>query len=174
MPLKDRVRLNHDIRASELRVLLEDGSNLGVLSKSEALVKAEQLGLDLVEISPNASPPIAKIVDFGRWQYAEKKKQKEQKQKSHIQETKSIQVKIGTGDHDLELKAKMASRFLADGNRVKADLYLRGRAKYMDKKFLEERLDRVLKLITEEFKIVDPIKAGPKGLSVTIEQIRKK
>ncbi|HEY4493214.1 MAG TPA: translation initiation factor IF-3 [Candidatus Paceibacterota bacterium] len=167
------IRINHEILARELRVLVHDGTNLGVLPTSEALRKAEELGLDLVEISPTANPPIAKIIDFGKWQYQEQKKRKDAKQKSHVQETKNIQVKIGTGEHDLELKADMASKFLKEGHRVKIDLYLRGRAKYMDKGFLKERLERVLKFITEEYRIVDDIKPSPKGLMVTIEKIRK-
>ena len=167
------IRINHEIQARELRVLVHDGTNLGVLSREAALAKAEEYGLDLVEISPTAVPPVAKIVDFGKWQYQEQKKQKEQKAKIHVQETKNIQVKIGTGEHDLELKAGQASKFLGEGHRVKVDLYLRGRAKYMEKAFLQERLERVLKLITEEYRIVDDIKPGPKGLTVTIERIRK-
>jgi translation initiation factor IF-3 len=165
------VRINNEITARELRVLTDSGDNLGVISLGAALDKAREMGLDLVEISPTATPPVAKIVDFGKWQYQEQKKKKEAKAKTHIQETKNIQVKIGTGEHDLELKAKMASKFLSEGHRVKVDLYLRGRAKYMDKNFLKERLDRVLKFITEEFKIIDPVKPGPKGLTVTIVKV---
>jgi translation initiation factor IF-3 len=159
--------------ARELRVIAQDGSNLGVLSKEAALVKAAEAGLDLVEISPNANPPIAKIVDFGKWQYQENKKDREVKAKSHVQELKNIQVKIGTGEHDLELKAAAASKFLSEGHRVRVDLFLRGRAKFMDKAFLGERLERVLKFITEEYKVVDPIKPGPKGLTITIERAKK-
>lgn len=167
------VRINNEITARELRVLTDGGDNLGVLPLSVALSKAREMELDLVEISPTANPPVAKIVDFGKWQYQEQKKKKEAKAKTHIQETKNIQVKIGTGEHDLELKAKMASKFLSEGHRVKVDLYLRGRAKYMDKKFLHERLDRMLKFITEEYRVVDEIKPGPKGLTVTIERLKK-
>jgi len=152
---------------------MEDGSNLGVLSKMEAVEKAREMGLDLVEISPNASPPIAKIIDFGKWQYQENKKDKEVKSKSFVQELKTIQIKIGTGKHDLELKAAGASKFLSEGHRVRVDLFLRGRAKYMDKAFLVERLERVLKFITEEYKIVDQIKPGPKGLTLTIERAKR-
>ncbi|HEY9582861.1 MAG TPA: translation initiation factor IF-3 [Candidatus Paceibacterota bacterium] len=166
------VRINNEIQAKELRVLVEDGMNLGVISRDEALKKADEYGLDLVEISPSAIPPVAKIIDFGRWQYQEQKKKKEAKAKSFVQETKNIQVKIGTGDHDLELKAGMASKFLGEGHRVKIDLYLRGRAKYMDKAFLKERLERVLKFITVGYRIVDEIKPSPKGLMVTIEKKR--
>ena len=149
---------------------MEDGDNLGVLSFKEALDKARELGMDLIEISPKAVPPVAKIMDYGKFQYAENKKQKVAKSKAHTVEVKNIQVKVGTGEHDLELKAKKASEWLKEGNRIKIDLFLPGRTKYMEEKFLRERMDRVLKLITEEFKISVPAQKSPKGLSVIIEK----
>lgn len=149
---------------------MEDGSNLGEISFKDALDKAREAGLDLIEISPKATPPVAKIMDYGKFQYAENKKLKVAKAKAHTVEIKNIQVKVGTGEHDLELKAKKASMWLAEGNRIKIDLFLPGRTKYMEIKFLEERMARVLKLITEEYKIADPAKKSPKGLSVIIEK----
>jgi translation initiation factor IF-3 len=149
---------------------MEDGTNLGVISFREALDKARDAKLDLIEISPKAVPPVAKIMDYGKFQYAENKKLKVAKTKAHTVEIKNIQVKVGTGDHDLELKAKKASEWLSEGNRIKIDLFLPGRTKYMDIKFLEERMARVLKLITEEYKIADPAKKSPKGLSIIIER----
>ena len=164
------VRINNQIQAPELRVIMEDGGNLGVISFKEALDKARETGLDLIEISPKANPPVAKIMDYGKFQYAENKKQKVAKTKSHTVEIKNIQVKVGTGDHDLELKAKKASGWLKQGNRIKIDLFLPGRTKYMDKKFLRERMDRVLNLITEKYKIADEARSSPKGLSIIIER----
>lgn len=157
-----------------MRVILDNGDNLGVISLSEALVKANELGQDLIEISPNAVPPVAKIMDFGKFQYIQQKKEKEAKAKSHTTETKSLQVKIGTGDKDLEIKAKKASEFLKDGHRIKIDLFLPGRSKYLDFHFLQERLDRILRLITEEFRIADPAKKSPKGLTIIIERQNSK
>ena len=165
-----QIRINNQITAPELRVIMEDGSNLGVISFKEALDKARESGLDLIEISPKAVPPVAKIMDYGKFQYAENKKLKVAKTKAHTVEVKNIQVKVGTGDHDLELKAKKASSWLKEGNRIKIDLFLPGRTKYMDIKFLEERMARVLKLITEEYRIADPAKKSPKGLSIVIEK----
>lgn len=166
--MQDAPRINKGIRARELRVVGEDGKNIGVLSLEEALRRAGEEGLDLIEISPNATPPIAKIMDFGKYQYLQKKKG--QKSKGARTETKTLQVKIGTGEHDLELKSRKASQFLKEGHRVKIDLFLRGRAKYLDEKFLRERLERILHLITEEHKIADGPKKSPKGLSVVIER----
>ena len=168
--MSTHIRINNQITAPELRVLLDDGTNLGVISFKEALDKARELGLDLIEISPKALPPVAKIMDYGKFQYAENKKQKVAKTKAHTVEVKNIQVKVGTGDHDLELKAKKASAWLKEGNRIKIDLFLPGRTKYMDIKFLKERMDRVLKLITEDYKIADEAKKSPKGLSILIEK----
>lgn len=147
----------------------EDG-NLGVLSLGDALRLAADRGLDLIEIGPNATPPIAKLMDFGKFQYEQNKKQKKAKAGAKATETKSIQVKIGTGDHDLELKAKQASKWLSEGHRIRVELYLKGRAKYMDKKFLEERLQRVLHLITEPHKIAESFRASPKGYGMVVER----
>lgn len=166
------VRVNHQIRAQELRVITEDGLNLGVIPLREALAKAVEMGLDLIEISPTAVPPIAKIMDYGKFQYDEKKKQKAARAKVQTVEVKNIQVKIGTGEHDLELKAKKAGEWLAEGHRVKIDLFLTGRSKYMEFNFLKERMERVLKLIPHEFKIAEEPKKSPKGLTAVIEAKR--
>lgn len=124
----------------------------------------------MIEISPNATPPVAKIMDYGKFQYSENKKQKVAKAKVHTVEVKNIQIKIGTSEHDLELKAKRVGEWLAEGNRVKIDLFLIGRSKYMEFKFLQERLTRILKLIPMEYKVADPIKKGMKGLTIIIEK----
>ncbi|MCX6712124.1 MAG: translation initiation factor IF-3 [Candidatus Vogelbacteria bacterium] len=165
------IRINNQIRAKELRVIDAEGTNLGVLSFSEALAKAHEADVDLIEISPNAVPPIAKIMDFGKYQYLEQKKQKTTKGPTGG-ETKNLQVKIGTGEHDLELKAKKASQFLKEGHRVKINLFLPGRAKYLDPNFLKERLDRILTLVSENYKVAVPPQKSPKGLSIIIERAK--
>jgi len=142
-----------------------------VLPFNEALAKAREAGLDLIEISPDANPPVAKITDYGKFQYEQKKKGRATR--TPRTETKSLQVKIGTGEHDLALKAKRASEFLKEGHRVKAELFLGGRAKYMDKEFLNKRLERLLHLISEDYKIADGPKRSPKGLMVILEKNRK-
>ncbi|OHA27254.1 MAG: translation initiation factor IF-3 [Candidatus Taylorbacteria bacterium RIFCSPHIGHO2_02_FULL_45_35] len=166
----ERTRINHQIRASELRVIDEAGNNLGVISLKEALEKALSAGLDLIEISGTTIPPIAKIMDYGKFQYDQNKKQRSAKSKAHTVLVKALQITIGTGEHDLELKAKKASEWLKEGHRIKIDLFLRGRAKYMDINFLKDRIERMLRLITENYKIADSIKKSPKGLSVMIEK----
>jgi len=169
-----RIRINDQIRYSEVRVLNSDGSNLGVMSSSEALREAKKLNLDLIEISAKSKPVLVKIADYGKFLYDEKKKSKESKAKQKTVETKNIQVKVGTGEGDLILKAKNISKWLDEGNRVKLDLFLRGRVKYLDKKFLEERLLRILKLVTIPYKIAIPPKKSPKGLTLFLEKGSKK
>lgn len=139
------------------------------MTLEEALKKTEELGLDLIEISPNAETPVAKISDFGRYLYQENKKFKLAK-KSHSTEVKTVQVKLGTGDHDLILKAKKVTAWLSEGNRVKVDLFLPGRAKYLDEKFLTERIERMLKFVSINYKAADPAKKSPKGMTVVIER----
>jgi translation initiation factor IF-3 len=163
-------RTNHAIRSKEVRVIGPKGENFGVLSLEEALRKASEFGLDLIEISPNAVPPVAKISDLGKYLYAEAKKEKDAKKKAHSVEVKNVQVKLGTGDHDLTLKAKKASAWLTEGNRVKLDLFLPGRAKYLDEKFLKTRMDRLLKLVTVPYKIATPPTKSPKGMTAIIER----
>lgn len=162
-------RINQRITARELRVIGSQGENFGVLSLEDALRKADEQGLDLIEISPTANPPVAKIADFGKWLYEENKKAKTAK-KTHTTEIKTVQVKLATGDNDLALKAKKASEWLSEGNRVRIDLFLPGRAKYLDEKFLKERIERMLKLVSVDYKVSDPAKKSPKGMSVLIER----
>ena len=109
-------------------------------------------------------------MDYGKFQYIENKKAKVAKARTHIIELKTLQVKIGTGDNDLQLKARRASEWLKEGHRIKIDLFLPGRSKYLNKDFLQERLDRVLALVTEEYKVADEPKKSPKGLTVIIEK----
>jgi len=164
------VRINHQIRAPELRVIGPQGENFGVISVSEALTRAGEAGLDLIEISPTAVPPVAKISDYGRFQYEQNKKARAAKARTHTVEVKTVQVKIGTSEHDLGLKAKRVGEWLTAGHRVKVDLYLTGRSKYMEFKFLQERLGRILKLIAVAYKVTEPVRKGLKGLSMVIEK----
>ena len=156
-----------------MRVLGPEGENFGVLALSEAIQRATDAGLDLIEISPNAVPPVAKIMEYGKFQYEQQKKRREMKAKSHVTETKGVQVKIGTGEHDLNLKARKAAEWLGEGHRVKVDLFLWGRYKYMEFNFLKDRLEQFLKLIPQEYKLAEPIGKSPKGLSAVLERAAK-
>ncbi|MCK5022178.1 MAG: translation initiation factor IF-3 [Candidatus Pacebacteria bacterium] len=164
------VKINNQIKASELRVLDGEGKNLGVMPTSEALAKAKELNLDLIEISSTSKPPLARIMDYGKFQYDQKKRLNAARVKEVKTKTKVVQVKIGTGEHDLNLKAKRISEWLQEGNRIKLDLFLIGRTKYMDFNFLKERLERVLRLVSVEYKVADGPKKSPKGLTVILER----
>jgi translation initiation factor IF-3 len=167
---KERVRMNEGIRVPEVRVIGPEGENFGVMATHDALAKAQELGFDLIEVSPNAQPPVCRITDYGKFKYEQKKKDKEVKSRAHVTETKVTQVKIGTSERDMQIKAAKAAAWLKEGHRVKVDLFLWGRYKYMEFEFLKERLERFLAVIPEGFKIAEPIQKGPKGLSVSLER----
>src|SRR3989344_3997105 len=171
---KERVRMNEGIRAREVRVIGPEGQNVGVLPLAEAIQKAREAGLDLIEVSPNAVPPVCRITDYGKFKYEQRKKDKEVKSKAHVTETKEAQVKIGTSSNDMNIKAQKIGAWLREGHRVKIDLFLWGRYKYMEFAFLKDRLERFLAIIPEGFKIADEIKKSPKGLSVAIERDKGK
>ncbi len=166
----ERLRINNEIRAAELRVVGAQGENLGVLSLSAALAAAKQAGLDLIEISPSAVPPVAKIVDYGKFEYERSKKEKAVKAKVKVSETKEVQIKVGTGDNDMALKAKKAAEWLAEGHRVRAELFLKGRYKGMEEKFLKDRLEKFLLRIPYAYKVAEPIAKSPKGFAGVIER----
>lgn len=166
----NRIRINRSIRVREVRLIDSEGENIGVVPIEKAINMAEEKNLDLIEISPQAKPPVAKIGDYGKFLYDQNKKDKGSKSKARKTETKNIQVKLNTGQHDLELKAKRASGWLKEGHRVKFDLFLIGRAKYMDRGFLKERMERMLKLVSEEYKVADGPKKSPKGMTMILEK----
>ena len=165
-----KTRINNQIRAKELRVIGANGENLGIIGLNTALAKAKETEMDLIEISPKANPPVAKIADYGKFLYDQKKKQKDAKAKAHNVEVKSVQIKTGTDENDLNIKAKRVSDWLIEGHRVKVELFLPGRTKYMDKEFLESRLNRILKLVTVDYRVAEPAKKNPKGLVTIIEK----
>ena len=165
-------RVNNQIMAPELRVIGPAGENFGVLAKMEALDKAREANLDLIEISPTAQPPVAKIMDFGKYLYQQQKKQKDAAKKAHETEVKGVQIGLGTSLHDLEMRAKKIEEFLKDGHRVRVEMALRGREKYLDKSFLNERLNRVLHLVSEKYKMAEAPKKSPRGLATIIENLK--
>ncbi len=122
-----QIRVNHRIRVPEVRVVLDDGSQLGVMPTSEALKAAETRGLDLVEVNPKSIPPVCKILDFGRYKYEEKKRASDAKRKQTVVELKEVKLRPKTDDHDLQVKVRAARRFLESGNKVKFTVRFRGR-----------------------------------------------
>ncbi len=118
--------MNEAIRAREVRAVFPDGS-VEVMPTLTAVRKAQELGLDLILIAPTAEPPVAKAMDYGQWQYENKKKQHEAKRKQHIIQVKELKFRPNTDDHDYDFKMNHAIRFLKEGNRVKAVVQFRGR-----------------------------------------------
>ncbi len=121
-----RENVNEAIRAREVRAVFPDGS-VEVMPTPAAVRKAQDLGLDLILIAPTAEPPVAKAMDYGQWQYENKKKQHEAKKKQHVIQVKELKFRPNTDDHDYDFKMKHAIRFLEEGNRVKAVVQFRGR-----------------------------------------------
>lgn len=119
--------MNEDIREKEIRVVSHDGEQLGVLPTKEALKIAEEKELDLVVISPNANPPVCKIMDFGKHIYEQQKKDKEAKKKQKIINIKEVRMNATIEDHDIEIKANHARKFLLDEDKVKVTVRFRGR-----------------------------------------------
>ncbi|HEY1095984.1 MAG TPA: translation initiation factor IF-3 [Alphaproteobacteria bacterium] len=124
---EEEVRINDAIRVPRVRLIDEEGEMLGIMSAREALLKAEEAGLDLVEISPNADPPVCKILDFGKFRYQEQKKRAEARKKQKIIEIKELKLRPVIDDHDLDVKLRAAHRFLDEGDKVKFTLRFRGR-----------------------------------------------
>jgi len=127
MPSKDDLRINRRIRIPEVRLVGEDGSQLGVFITSQALKRAEEAGLDLVEVSPMARPPVCKIMDYGKYKYELSKKKHDQKKKQVVVHVKEIKMRPSTDEHDFQTKLKHIRQFLEDGNRVKVTIRFRGR-----------------------------------------------
>lgn len=168
------IKINDQIIAREVRVLLDEGGNLGVMTTKDALKKAASMGLDLIEVSPNADPVVAKITDYGKYKYELKRKRAEAKLKQKTVETKTVQIKVGTGEGDLIVKARNISTWLKEGHRIKLELFLKGRIKFAEEEFLKERMNRVLHFVSEPYTIADGPKKSPKGLTAILEKASKK
>lgn len=124
---KDAVRVNEEIRVSEVRLIGADGEMIGVVSIQEALRLAEEASLDLAEISPNAEPPVCKILDYGKYRYELQKKKAEAKKKQKVIEVKELKLKSRIGENDYQVKLRAAERFLNEQNKVKFSLRFKGR-----------------------------------------------
>ena len=146
---KDRgPRSNNRISSPDVQVIASDGENLGILNTNEAISMAKNQGLDLIEIAPNAKPPVCKIMDFGKFKYEEKKKAQQSKKNQQTIKVKELRMRPNIGDHDLENKLKMGKKFLSDGYKLKLTLMYRGRE--MSRQDLgQELMQRVLSMLSE-------------------------
>ena len=145
-------RINHQIRAKEVRLLDSEGKQIGVVSVDEARRLAVEQELDLVEIAPLATPPVAKIIDYSKFLYQLKKKKQEEKKKTVTSETKQIRMGPFIGNHDLEIKVRHAKEFLEDGDKVKFIVRFRGR-EFTKKELGENVLKKVIEMLSEVAKV---------------------
>ncbi len=168
-------RVNRQIRAKEVRLIDETGQQIGIVPIGEALAIAEEKGLDLVEIAPQANPPVCKIMDYGKFKYELKKKEREarRKQREHQVEVKDIRMKVRIDDHDLQVKLKHMREFLEDGDKVRVRIRFRGRENVHP-----ELGERLFNRIREELQDISEVEVPPKKegpfLIFTLAPRRKK
>lgn len=163
-----QMRSNERIFADPVILIDHNDDHKGETSLSDARAMAESVGLDLVEVSPKAQPPVCKIIDYGKFQYSQAKQYKQNKSQQKKVDTKGVRIGLRTGEHDLDFKKKQVEKFIKKGNKVKIDVVLRGREK-AHKDLGRENLENFIKSITETpFKIEDDIKKSPEGFSILI------
>lgn len=158
-------RVNNKIRTQTLRVVDEEGSQLGIMSLQEALEKAESMEMDLVEISPDANPPVAKIIDYGKWKY--KKDKVEQKSSKEKKTTKEVRFSIAISENDLKTKINMAQKFLKQGDNVLVKVILKGRetVKY---DLGSKRMESILNMLKESYKNTSGVKSEKNAIQCTL------
>ena len=147
----------------------DQGENLGIVNTQKALEMARVKNLDLVEIAPQANPPVARIIDFGKYLYQQEKQIKQQKAKQKTSELKLIKIGMKISDHDALIKIKKLVEFLEDGNKVKIDMFLRGRER-ANKDFAREKFNHFLSLIQAKYTIEQPLKQLPTGFNILISK----
>lgn len=167
------MRINREIRAARVRVIDQEGGQLGVLTLSEALSKAEQAGLDLVEISASADPPVCKIIDYGKYRYQLTKKKKEGKKTQLQVKVKEIKLKPNTDEHDLQTKLKHAREFIEKGNKVRISCIFRGR-EMLHPEFGDKIVQRFAEQLSDIATAEAPGKMLGKTLSIVLAPGAKK
>jgi len=159
--------VNHEIKAKKIRLIGHDGKQLGLVDREIGLEEAQKNNLDLVEVSPEANPPVCRIMDYGKYRYMIEKRTKQGKKKQKGSTLKEIKIRPNIGEHDYEFKLKQISKFLEDGNRVKITVMFRGR----EMKFLElgrELLDRVISETGEIAKVERKPKLEGKNMTLIL------
>jgi len=147
-----RVRVNRQIRISPIRVIGPDGAQLGIMEVDAALASAEAQGLDLVEVAPTARPPVARIMDYGKYKFEQAKQARIAKKKQHVIQLKEVKYRPGIGDHDFDTKTGHARRFLEEKNQVKITMMFRGR-QVAHPELGKEVLDRVSAALADVAKV---------------------
>ena len=161
-------RANYRITSIEVQVISSEGQNLGILPIKAALDLAQKEGLDLIEISPNAKPPVCKILDYGKFRYAIEKQDKINKKKQHIIHVKEIRIRPNTDDHDLITKLNKGKNFLQKGDKLKITIMFRGREFYNRKEAGKELLDRVVYILKDISNVDKPADMQGQRLSIVL------
>lgn len=167
------MRVNRQIRVPKVRLIDQNGEQVGVVSTSEALRKAEEAELDLVEVVPTAAPPVCKILNYGKYRYDQTKREKESKKAQHQVKVKEIKLKPNIDDHDLLTKVKSAKTFLDKGNKVKVTLMFRGRQN-AHPEIGEKLIDRFVEELSEVSTLETPLKKMGRFLHVVLAPGGKK
>lgn len=161
------VRINEAIKARELRIIGTNGEQLGILSRQDALAAAQNAGLDLVEISPNASPPVAKIIDWGKYQYQKMKEQQKNRRSNKANELKQMRFGLKIGTNDLEIKLRKIRGFLAEGHKVKILVFYRGR-EMAHRELGYDLINKVIEQLEDEAVVEQKPQMAGRNLSITL------
>lgn len=161
------IRINEAIRASELRVIGADGEQLGILSRADALKIAEEAGVDLVEISPGANPPVAKVVDWGKYQYQKMKEQQKNRKSSKVSELKQMRFGLKIGSGDLEIKLRKIRGFLEAGHKVRIQIFYRGR-EMAHKELGYVMIDKIVALLEDDAILEQKPQMAGRNLSIVV------
>lgn len=165
--INNSIRINEAIRSKELRVIGPSGEQLGIMSLQEALRVAEEAGVDLVEISPNAAPPVAKVIDWGKYQYQKMKEQQKNRKASRQSELKQMRFGLKIGSGDLEIKLRKIRSFLAAGHKVRIQIFYRGR-EMAHKELGYEMIDKIITLLEDDAVVEQKPQMAGRNLSIVI------
>ena len=167
------MRINRQIRVPNVRVISQTGEQIGVIPTTEAMQKAEEAGLDLVEIVPNSNPPVCKIIDYGKFRYDQTKREKENKKAQHQVKVKEIKFKPNINVHDFQTKIKRAREFLEKGNKVKCSCMFRGR-EMLHTEFGEKLMQKVIDELEDVSHVETPMKRFGRFINIVLAPSSKK
>jgi len=165
--ISNTIRINDQIRSNELRVIGAEGQQLGIMSRADALQLAEQAGLDLVEISPNAAPPVVKIIDWGKYQYQKMKEQQKSRKNAKVIELKQMRLGLKIGSNDLSIKLRKIAEFLNEGHKVKILVVFKGR-EMAHQELGYQLMEKIMSLLPENIVVEQQPQLAGRNLSITV------